>query len=249
MSSDTPIILYDIPSTNETKAFSPNTWRTRLVLNYKGISYETKWLSYPDVRPTLIEIGITPVNFRPDGTPMYTCPSITVQSPSESKFHLTDSAPIAEYLDANFAGPKVFPPGSKAAQHLFITHLQQHLLPNLGPLMIGLTPKILDSRSNEYYEPSRAGFYGCDLKDLWPAGPEREARWQTVQKDFDALATIYDKNEEGGGIYFMGSGPTYADMALVSILLWTKEMHTDRDGPHVDIVWDIIKEWNNGKWI
>ncbi|KAG8930981.1 hypothetical protein FRC02_003402 [Tulasnella sp. 418] len=180
---------------------------------------------------------------------MYTCPTITVQSPSEPKLHLTDSTPIAEYLDANFAGPKVFPPGSKAAQHLFITHIQQHLFQNLRPLIIGITPNILDSRTREYYEPNRAGVYGCELKDLWPAGPEREARWQTVKKDFDAVAALYDKNEEGGGIYFIGSGPTYADILLVAILLWTKAVPTDRDGPNVNIIWDIIKEWNNGKWV
>jgi hypothetical protein len=30
----------------------------RLLLNYKGIDYETKWLEYPDIEPTLKELCV-----------------------------------------------------------------------------------------------------------------------------------------------------------------------------------------------
>ncbi|KAG8942499.1 hypothetical protein FRC03_003144 [Tulasnella sp. 419] len=249
MSSEPLVTLYDLDSTLEPKAFSPHTWRTRLVLNYKRIPYKTVWLAFPDVSTTLKQIGVPPLSIRADGTPIYCCPSISAKPPSGEEVNLIDSGPIAEYLDANYEGPKLFPPGSKAAQQLFVSYLYERLFPKLAPLLVPITPAVLEPRSVEYYERARKAYIGAEMKDLYPAGPERGALWETVKKEFDILASIYDKNEEGGGIYFMGSGPTYADIVMVATFLWAKSLPTDRDGANVTTTWDIIKEWNNGKWV
>lgn len=61
-------ILFDLPTKAPRKAWSLNPWKctatlsctaklnadyplARLVLNYKGIDYETEWTAYPDIAP------------------------------------------------------------------------------------------------------------------------------------------------------------------------------------------------------
>ena len=50
--TDRPLTLYDIPSKGQ-KCWSPNVWKTRLVLHYKQIPYKTEWIEYPEIEPKL----------------------------------------------------------------------------------------------------------------------------------------------------------------------------------------------------
>ncbi|KAF9266028.1 hypothetical protein L218DRAFT_956986, partial [Marasmius fiardii PR-910] len=55
------IRLFDIPSKLPQKAFSSFVWRTRYVLNYKGLPYKTTWVETPDLNAMHHQIGtITP---------------------------------------------------------------------------------------------------------------------------------------------------------------------------------------------
>ena len=44
-------ILYDLPSKQENACWSPNTWKSRAALNFKGVSYETVWVPYHELKP------------------------------------------------------------------------------------------------------------------------------------------------------------------------------------------------------
>ena len=46
------IVLYDLACTKNV-SFSPSVWRIRLMLNYKNIPYNTVFLEFPDIEPTL----------------------------------------------------------------------------------------------------------------------------------------------------------------------------------------------------
>lgn len=63
------IVLYDLPS-KKGVAWSFNPWRSmqcslylhknqrlsliaRMILNFKGLDYETQWVEYPDIAPTM----------------------------------------------------------------------------------------------------------------------------------------------------------------------------------------------------
>ncbi len=46
------IVLYDLACTKNV-CFSPVVWRIRLMLNYKNVQYETVFLEFPDIEPTL----------------------------------------------------------------------------------------------------------------------------------------------------------------------------------------------------
>ncbi|KZP02399.1 hypothetical protein FIBSPDRAFT_808778, partial [Athelia psychrophila] len=56
------ITLYDIPSRNSSKAWSPNLWKARLALNIKGLPYRTVWVEYPDIEQLCKKIGAAKTN-------------------------------------------------------------------------------------------------------------------------------------------------------------------------------------------
>jgi len=227
-----------------------NSWHaSRLLINYLGIPYKTRWLSYPDIEPTFKELGIPPSLIKPDGSGHYSCPSITDHTPSGPN-HVTDSAVIADYLVANYPRtdkPPVFPTGTKAAIKLLTDDLFNNLISAFVKLVLPMVPKLLDPRSAEYFHYTRAIRYGKPLDQLYPAGPERDAVWASLKAYFDRLASIYDQNDESD-VFFLGDHITYADIFLASAFIWAKTIPSDRDGPDVNCVWDKIKGWNGGRW-
>ncbi|KAI0725636.1 hypothetical protein C8Q72DRAFT_749831, partial [Fomitopsis betulina] len=68
------IILYDIPSSLPHNAWSPNTWKTRYLLNIKDLPYRTQWLEYPDIAGYLRALGVPPT--APGTIAPYTLPAI-----------------------------------------------------------------------------------------------------------------------------------------------------------------------------
>lgn len=46
------VILYDLACTKN-ECFSPAVWKIRMLLSYKQIPYETVFLEFPDIAPTL----------------------------------------------------------------------------------------------------------------------------------------------------------------------------------------------------
>ncbi|KAI0682851.1 hypothetical protein BC835DRAFT_807562, partial [Cytidiella melzeri] len=78
-----PIIFYDIDSSKPGRAWSPNTWRTRYALNYKGIPYRTEWVEYPDIEPLCKKIGGSATAKKEDGRDHYTLPMIYDPSTGE----------------------------------------------------------------------------------------------------------------------------------------------------------------------
>ncbi|KAG7433608.1 Glutathione S-transferase-like protein ustS [Fusarium oxysporum f. sp. raphani] len=64
------IILYDLACIKNI-CFSPVVWKIRLMLNYKGIPYKTIFLEFPDIEPTLKELGLDSHDSS-SGSPSYT---------------------------------------------------------------------------------------------------------------------------------------------------------------------------------
>ena len=76
--SNNEIILYDLPSKDPCKSWSLNPWKTRLVLNYKGLPYKTEWTEYPDLASKFSSLGV-PKNTA-EGVPPYTSPCVRTHS-------------------------------------------------------------------------------------------------------------------------------------------------------------------------
>ncbi|KAG1851189.1 hypothetical protein C8R48DRAFT_777886 [Suillus tomentosus] len=246
------IILYDVPS-NSPQPWAPNIWRVRLILNFKRLPYRTTWVDFPDIEETLRGIGAPPTSVRNDGRPVFSLPVIVdpIRSP-QAPIVLSNASHIAEYLEVTypgqynflsailiseqFAARQVFPEGSRALQALFVHYIQEIFAKPLLPIMVPLSHQRLPERSQTHFLSGTTPSY-------LSVPPEREQAWSAVQEQFDFLANILDKNSgtDGDGVVSMGHELTYADFAIVSVLIWIEKV-----APHDG--WVRIRQWNGGRW-
>ncbi|KAG9014008.1 hypothetical protein FRB94_000205 [Tulasnella sp. JGI-2019a] len=254
--SESVIVLYDIPSMREPRAWSYNIWKIRLLLNYKGIPYRTEWVSYPDIEPTFKEMNIPMLKLREDGrTPLYTCPAIIDYIADPNGIRLVDSTIIAHYLDETYAsekyGPTLFPEGTRAAQFAFIDDLERGdgLRGCVRNLIMASVPEALDPRGAAYFRQAREKAFSKPITEVCCEGSvERKEAWDGLKSSLDSVATAYDANRDGEGRFLIGTGVTYADMYLISILMWMRSVPSDRDGPDAKSGWDILRTLNEGRW-
>lgn len=107
-----PIVFYDIamrPPVEKT-CCSPNPWKTRLALNFKGLAYSTSWVPLPDVAKVRRGLGLPACRKFADGTDFFTLPIIA--DPATGSV-VGDSFDIAVYLQDTYpdAGAgDLFPP-------------------------------------------------------------------------------------------------------------------------------------------
>ncbi|KAF5385139.1 hypothetical protein D9615_001086 [Tricholomella constricta] len=231
------ITFYDIPSKNPGQAWSPNTWKTRYSLNFKGLPYKTVWVEYPDIEALCKKIGAPPTATKADGTPFYTVPAI--HDPSTNTV-IADSILIADYLDKTYPDtPKLLPPGTHALQHAAINAY----LPTGAPVFqfaIPLTHKLLGPGSQGYFRFHREKLFGKTMEDLTPTGPARDEEWAKVKAGFNVVDGWL---QAGEGPYFLGKTPAFIDFVIGSRLYWLRQIFTEDSPEYKDIM-----TWNEGRW-
>ncbi|KAF8498463.1 hypothetical protein BU17DRAFT_72308 [Hysterangium stoloniferum] len=182
------ITLYDVPG-RDGKSWFPMIYRN--VLNYKGITFETVWVEYPDIEPTMRKIGAAPTGSKLDGTPYYTVPA-------ENR-RLCDSWTIAIYLDEKYpTEPTLFPAGTHALQALF----QERLMKTVQTSLHFATVLIIHQNLSE-----RSAIGSKDWKDAW----------DKAEKDLTDLSNLLAKNGSNAP-FVMGNTITYTDFILASVL-------------------------------
>ncbi|KAG9313121.1 hypothetical protein JVU11DRAFT_6571 [Chiua virens] len=232
-----PIILYDIPSKLPGKSWSPNPARTRFILSYKNLPFETVWVEYPDIAARLKEIGASPNTMR-DGSVLYTVPVIS--DPNTGAI-ITDSWAIAEYLDKTYSEKPIFPKGSKSLITAFDTAMDT--LGSTGGdswrFTILRSSQILNERSLGYFIPTREADFGAKVDEWSPEGPVRDAHWKVIERDYYGYAKrFYDRGE---GKWLMGDTFSYADIILAIRSLWFKRVYREDE-------WKRIASLHDGKW-
>jgi len=233
------IILYDIPSLLPSNAWSPNTWKTRAVLNYKGIPYRTEWVEYPDIEPLCKKLGINPTSRNKDGTPLYTLPAI--HDPSTG-IYIADSFPIAEYLEKTYPDtPSVFPNDTAALQEAFETTFFERV-DAVWAFIIPAVYLRLNPSSKGFFRRTREISYGVKLEDLVPTGDARTKEWGKFEKGLDKLHSYLVTTDEKGP-YMMGDTISWSDLLLFSYLYWFKLIFGEDSEE-----WKDIASWNGGRW-
>ncbi|KAF7354189.1 Glutathione S-transferase-like protein ustS [Mycena venus] len=230
------IIFYDIPSTLPHKAWSANTWKARLALNYKGIPYNTVWLEYPEIEPLSKKLGALPTRNKPDGSPLYTLPLIHDLSTGTV---LSDSDKIAVYLDATYPDtPRLMPTGTVGMHFAF----EDAVLALLFPLWRYLntpTHAILNPASEAYFRTVQEATFGMKVEEMNPIGDVDAREWQKVKDSFGRMDSWIRAN--GQGIkYFMGDSHCYADLWLSAYLVSVKLVLPEK--------WEEMKLWHDGRW-
>ncbi|KAF9074565.1 hypothetical protein BDP27DRAFT_1287345 [Rhodocollybia butyracea] len=242
MTDDKTIILYDIPFAEPGVCWSPNTWKTRYCLNYKGLPYRTEWIHYPDIKPLCLKIGAAPTDFEDDGvTPLYTLP--VIYDPT-TKRTISESFDIAIYLDITYPNtPRVLPEGTHGLQNGF-SKLVMARTPRSPWVRLEVVEKLPPGKSQDYFRRTREATYGTKFEEWGPRGRENVKAWAEFQKGLFLLSDHYTKaKEETGGNFLCGDSPTFADFALASILQWCKAGYGSESEEWKDIV-----TWQKGKW-
>ncbi|KAI0089591.1 glutathione transferase GTE1 [Irpex rosettiformis] len=233
-----PIILYDAPSQRSYKAWSPNTWKIRYALNYKGIAYRTEWTEYPDIEPLCKRLGIPPTDKKPNGGDRYTLPIIYDPSTNTA---VGDSAKIAKYLDTAYPRtPRIFPPGTDAFQAAFEAFfLSKILQPTFRTVAAQTAAKTLNPISGEFFRRSREeDFYFGKLENL--NTPEA---WKALEEGLGQAKIFLEANGEGKALTFFGNKDklTFSDFQLAAVLKWSKSAWGDNSEE-----WERIARFHDG---
>ncbi|KAG2110509.1 uncharacterized protein F5147DRAFT_126489 [Suillus discolor] len=239
----TNILFLDIPTALPVP-FSPNTWKVRLALNYKKLTYVTKWVETTSIASVCKSLGIPPTSTLPDGTSKYTLPALIDNTTSPPAL-LSDSTPIIEYLERTYPDPDssraLCAPASRALHALFEYHVAHSITVQLLPVMVMHMHDKKTLQDRTHFRKRTEAAFGRKLEDIELRGKEREAHWKKIEDAFDLLATFMRAGGTAGEL-FTGSNLSLADCILGGLLLTFRYTSPDE-------AWIKISAWNDGKWI
>ncbi|PPR05025.1 hypothetical protein CVT24_010218 [Panaeolus cyanescens] len=233
------IIFYDIPSTLPGTAWSPNTWKTRYALNYKGIPYKTEWVEYPDIESHCKSLSILPTMKKDDGSDYYTLPAIWDTATGAK---VSDSYAILEYLEKTYPDrPTLFPDNTKGLHLSFIVALRNTGITALVPFLIPAECEKLNPKSKEYFYRTRSEKFVKPLETTLPTGEEGEKQWAKFKGALDIIDGWYAATDYLGP-FLMGDKVGFGDVLVASYLTWAKVIWEN------ETKWNEIASWNGGRW-
>ncbi|PGH35976.1 hypothetical protein GX50_01146 [[Emmonsia] crescens] len=268
MANETPVHFFDITSILPTpsKSWSPNTLRTRLVLNFKKIPYTQSFISYPDIAPLLKSLSVPPLQ---GGNYPYTLPAIahpaSITSNSNPSGVINDSWPIALHLESTFPSPHyptIFPSEGSYALALAVAKLVNVMIPATRRVLLPKIPAILDERGAEYFRQTRAEMFGKPLEEMALESEELGKAWVSLEADLKVVAEMLKGNNNSGaegkekkkGPFFEGEQAGYADLVFAGFLTWYERGDRDAWERAVSIgdgeirrFWDACLPWIDGQ--
>ncbi|PPR05024.1 hypothetical protein CVT24_010217 [Panaeolus cyanescens] len=231
------IIFYDIDSNLPGRAFSPNTWKTRFTLNYKGIPYKTEWFEFVDIQSHCESLSIVPKSRRSNGELYYSLPAIW---DTTTGVKMCESLEILEYLEKTYPDqPTLFPGNTKGLQLAFQEGIMHTGFSALFPFIIPDEIPVFSPRSREFFVSSREQYMGIALKDMKPTGERAEKEWAKFKAGLEVLSGWYEATD---GPFLMGDTIGWADIAMASWILWIKLVYEN------DPRWKDVSSWSGGRW-
>ncbi|SJL13873.1 uncharacterized protein ARMOST_17322 [Armillaria ostoyae] len=235
------LTLYDIPSTLPSKAWSPNIYKVRYVLNYKGLPHRTEWVEFPHIEELYKRLGAKASATKPDGvTPHYTLPLLHDHSTGAL---VSDSAAIARYLDKTYPEtPTVIPKGTDTFHYAFNEALLSHIrVAAFWRLTLAKANSIMNPVSEEYCRRTREAslLEGMRLEDAVPKGEEREREWAKLEEAFGKVDAWYGKED----MYVMGDVVSYADFTVSAWVMWFRTLFGEDSEE-----WKNVSTWHGGRW-
>ncbi|KAF3922088.1 hypothetical protein ABW20_dc0109175 [Dactylellina cionopaga] len=228
----TKYTLFDIPTKSDPPVcWSPNTWKARGVLNYKGVPYETEWVEYPDIRVRLAAMGLPATGVLiPYTLPMLQV-TITPADGSDSQIkYLTDSIDIAKYINDNH--PEPFMDFDHEINEESVKVLNENLMDAFHGLVLCDVPNALPERSAEYFHETRPKWMMMSIAEYKQKKLD-EGAWKKLEVGMGKLRKFLAKN---GGPFLLGETPSFGDVRVVGFILWAKE-------GSAPATYEKIKEW------
>ncbi|KAI1445988.1 putative glutathione S-transferase [Annulohypoxylon stygium] len=203
------IVLFDLPSKPPNKTWSPNPWKTRLALNYKGLPYKTEWVEYPDIKPKFqdhlpkVDVYTIPTVIMPDGK------------------WIMDSLEIAKALEEKYPEPSLHldsPYLAKVFEQL--GNLRDPTMPVFIP---GVLFNVLNEASQEYFRTTREKAVGKTMEEFAKEGGP--AAWEAAAPFVQKVTALLKENPEGP--FFEGKTVGFADFVWGGWLLFMKAISED----------------------
>ncbi|KAJ5159740.1 uncharacterized protein N7482_006744 [Penicillium canariense] len=254
-----PIVFYDIamrPPVGE-NCCSPNPWKTRLALNFKGLPYSTSWVALPDVSKVRRSLKVPACRKFADGVDFFTLPII--EDPATESL-VGDSFDIAVYLQKTYptsGAGDLFPP--QALDYVFTPDL-----PTLIPLS-----ECSESDFPEYarfnvnvdaaftahtqlsiqcfpFDPATAEISKAEFvrragatcwEDFTLVGEQREKMKASFRNMLGGLAELFLRDTSGP--FLLGTRASYADMIVDG---WLRMMRVTIP----ESEWQELRSWHGG---
>ncbi|KAK1062154.1 hypothetical protein LTR74_010464 [Friedmanniomyces endolithicus] len=208
------IIFYDLDNKKDT-AWNPNTWKTRMVLNFKKIPYETEWVEYPALAPKLKALGVPPNP--PSAFADYSCPTIRLRDGT----YIMDSIPIAEKLEAMHPEPSLHLDNTLWKQ---ASEICDALIRSAGAdFMVSIVDDILGERASKWFAEDRHKRFGMSLYELQEKVGGEKA-WPATEEILTKLKALLTTHKEDEGPFMLGSKPCYGDLIAVALLEGCRKM-------------------------
>lgn len=202
----------------------------RLALNFKGASYQTRWVELPEITSVRKELDVAPNRTLPDGSPFYTLPIIKNTSAAEV---IGDSFEIALYLDKIYpTSPMLFPPSTVGLQKAFNVQVDAIFTNHVLLMAHGtpFNPETAELSRKTFVE--RLGAKGWD--DFTVKGEERVKMLASFESALGDLAKIYKQTESA---FLDGESPCYADLIVGGWLGYVKATTAE---------WKDVRTWHGG---
>ncbi|KAK7697520.1 hypothetical protein SLS64_013462 [Diaporthe eres] len=198
--------------------------KTRLALNFKGHTYTTRFLLYPQISSILSSPPLShPPHPSPPSIAPYTLPTARI-----SGTWITDSLSIARALEAAYPDA---PSLQLESQVDLIQTVESLIIEIATPLAAIFLPavckKLLPEPSAEYVRRTREPWMGKVEELEEKARLEGEEMWKAAEGPGRELAGLVRsgwKEGEGKGPFFGGDMPGYADLIVVGFL-WSTKRH------------------------
>lgn len=254
-----PIVFYDIAMRPpvEKNCCSPNPWKTRLALNFKGLPYSTSWVPLPDVAKVRQSLKVPPCRKFGDGTDFFTLPII--EDPATGSL-VGDSFDIAAYLQ------KTYP--DSGAGDLFPPQTLDFFLPEETTILVPLS-ECRESDFPDYakfnvnvdaaftlhvqltvqcfpFDPATAEVSKAEFvrragvtcwEDFALVGEQREKVKESFRNTLGGLAKLFLR--DASGPFLLGTKASYADLIVGA---WLRMMYATLP----ESEWEEIRSWHGG---
>ena len=177
----------------------------RAALNYKGLPYETKWIEYPDIAPTLKSFDIPP-NEGENAT-AYTVPAVRLPNGK----YVMDTKHILPELEKLQPEPSLHLDSEYVPRLLVIL---RGVWGSLIKLILPQTAVALNPPSRDFFEPSRGEHLGVPLETLRNDTKVAEQAWEDVRPHIKALVELLKEND---GDFVGGKELGYPDLYLIGM--------------------------------
>ncbi|KAH7323155.1 hypothetical protein B0I35DRAFT_427204 [Stachybotrys elegans] len=225
------IRLYDIVVSSPAKPYSPNPWKVRYALNFKGVQFATEWVAQLDIPATRKRLGLDPVRFLANGEPLHTLP--VLQDVSNDKL-VGDSFDIAVYLDEQYPdAPRLFH-HSLGLYAAFNAHINSIFTNGVILCTQGVSFKPGTEAQCKAEFCRRANVQAWE--QLVVTGEARQGVLDAFKVALGDAAKYFRFSE---GPFLGGKAPDYADMIIGGWLMFFSLTVAE---------WEDIRTWDNGLW-